>query len=86
MQKSKITYEEEDDILNIWLSEKPYAFAEMSGNVVVHYAENNEPVYIEVLFAKKFLKDLDKSLPKKVKKEIFSEIQPVVSSVQHRIK
>lgn len=80
---SKMYYESEDDVLNIWLSRKPIDYAEQAGDVIVHFTEKGEVVYIEVLDASKFLKDFGKSLPKKVREEIFSANSP---SVAHRIR
>ena len=52
----KIKYEKEDDILNIWLSDKPYEYGEDNGDLVItHYTKDGEPVYIEILFASRFL-------------------------------
>ena len=59
-RKNKIIYEPEDDILNIWLSDKPYDYGEDDGNLIItHYTKAGEPVYVEVLFASRFLKTLD---------------------------
>ena len=53
----KIKYEKEDDILNIWLSDKPYEYGEDNGDLVItHYTKDGEPVYIEILFASRFLR------------------------------
>lgn len=54
--KSKVIYEPEDDVLNIWLSQKPVDYAEDNSGVITHYTKTGEPVYIEILFASKFLK------------------------------
>lgn len=51
----KIKYEEEDDVLNIWLSKKLYDFAEDDDGVIIHYTRDREPVYIEILDASRFL-------------------------------
>lgn len=77
------TYEAEDDVLNIWLSKKPIDFAEQSGDIIVHFTENNEPVYIEILDASKFLKQAATKLPRK----ILENIMPAsYLSVAHKIK
>ena len=83
MNKQKITYEQEDDILNIWFSQKPIKYAEQSDTSIVHYTEEGEPVYIEILNASQLLKNLNKALPKKVKDEVFSQS---ATSISHRIK
>lgn len=57
-RKNKIVYEPKDDVLNIWLSDKPYDYGENDGNLVItHYTKDGEPVYIEVLFASRFFKN-----------------------------
>jgi len=55
--KSKVIYEPEDDVLNIWLSRKPVDYAEDEKGVITHYTKKGEPVYIEILFASKLLKN-----------------------------
>lgn len=80
---SKMIYEPEDDVLNIWLSKKPIDYAEQTGDVIVHFTKNNEAVYIEVLEASKLLKDLSKTLPKNLKQ---SWLNTSTASVAHRIK
>ncbi|OGY09483.1 MAG: hypothetical protein A2782_04320 [Candidatus Blackburnbacteria bacterium RIFCSPHIGHO2_01_FULL_43_15b] len=68
-----IYYEPEDDVLNIWFSQKKIDHAEETKEgMIVHFTKGGEPVYIEVLFASKLIKDIGKSLPKKLKKEIFA--------------
>ena len=62
----KIKYEKEDDILNIWLSDKPYEYGEDNGDLVItHYTHDGEPVYIEILFASRFLGKKMKTFDKK---------------------
>jgi len=55
MKRKKIYYEPEDDVLNIWVSEKQFDFAEDDNGVIVHYTKDHEPVYIEILDASRFL-------------------------------
>lgn len=62
MKNTKIVYEPEDDILNIWLSKKPYDFAEDNNGVITHYTKDKEPVYIEILDARRFLKKSTKKI------------------------
>lgn len=82
-KNNTIVYEPEDDILNIWLSKKPYDYADQYGDVIVHYTEDNEPVYIEILDASKLLKDLGKTIPSNIQQEMFSGAS---TSVAHRIR
>lgn len=80
---TKMIYEPEDDVLNIWLSKKPIDYAEQTGDIIVHFTKNNEAVYIEVLDASKLLKDFGKTLPKNLKQ---SWLNSSTASVAHRIK
>lgn len=56
MKRNKVLYEPEDDVLNIWLSKKPIDYAEDENGVIIHYTENDEPVYIEIMDASRFFK------------------------------
>ena len=57
-RKNKIIYEPEDDVLNIWLSDKEYEYGKDNGDLVItHYTKDGEPVYIEILFASRFFKN-----------------------------
>ncbi len=68
-RKNKIIYEPEDDVLNIWLSDKPYDYGEDDGNLVItHYTKSGEPVYIEVLFASRFFKNAGPDFYKRAQK------------------
>ena len=82
--KKEIIYEPKDDVLNIWLSRKPIDYAEQTGDVIVHFTKDDEAVYIEILDASKLLKDLSKTLPKSLKREIYSDNS--TPSIAHRIK
>lgn len=55
-EKIKVVYEKEDDVLNVWLSNKPFDYAEDNDLVITHYTKEGEPVYIEILYASRFLK------------------------------
>lgn len=68
----KFSYESEDDVLNIWLSRKRIDYAEQSGDIIVHFTVNHEPVYIEILDASRFLREQSKALPKEVKEAVFA--------------
>lgn len=68
----KFIYEKEDDVLNIWLSEKTVDYAEQSGDIIVHFSSNNKPVYIEILDASVFLRKQSKSLPKEIKESVLA--------------
>lgn len=77
-------YEAKDDVLNIWLSRKPIDYAEQNGDVIVHFTKDSEAVYIEILDASRFLKDLSKTIPKNLKQQIWQDRS--TASVTHRIK
>lgn len=55
-KKTKISYEQEADVLRIETSQKPIDYATEMGNIVVHFSADNIPVYFEILEATKFLK------------------------------
>lgn len=74
MTKNKVIYEKEDDILNIWLSKSPIDYAEEAGGIVTHFTKDNKPVYIEILDASRFLKEITKSLSPKLQKQIWAQI------------
>lgn len=55
MNKAKISYDSESDVLMWEVAEKPIDFAKEIGNVVVHFTKDNVPVLVEILEASKFL-------------------------------
>lgn len=64
-------YEKEDDVLNIYLTHKNFHHAEQEGDVIIHFTEDNEPVYIEILDASNFMRAQSKALPKDIKRKFF---------------
>ncbi len=52
-----LKYYHDDNILVIRLSKTPYEYAEKQGDFIVHFSKDNKPVRIEVLNAKRFLKE-----------------------------
>lgn len=82
MKTPKVIYEPEDDVLNIWLSEKNIDDAEDINGVITHYTEDREPVYIEVLNASRFFKDANHKKPKQI---IWDE-EKISTSVAHRVR
>lgn len=60
--KPKITYEPEADVLRVEISRKPIDYASELGNIVVHFSPQNTPVYLEILEASKFIKDLSRAV------------------------
>lgn len=83
--KIKIIYEPEDDVLNIWFSKKQIDYAEDNNYVITHYTKEDEPVYVEVLFASRFLKKKDNlKKAKNTSKEAIQEDSLI--AISHRIK
>ncbi len=81
----KVKYYEDADLLSLRISKKKYYDATKSGDVIVHYTEEGEPVLIEILNAAKFLQKTDKSLPKNIQKKVWSAYQ-TSPSIPHKIK
>lgn len=52
-----LKYYRDDNILVIRLSKIPYEYAEKQGDFIVHFSKENKPVRIEILNAKRFLKE-----------------------------
>lgn len=71
-KNNNVLYEKQDDVLNIWFSKKPIAYAEETDGVITHFTKENKPVYIEVLHASRFLKETTKFLPKNIQKQIWA--------------
>lgn len=78
----KAKYYEDADLISWKVSRKPFEYATRSGDFVVHYSKNDEPVLIEILNASKFLKEANSMLPKKIQRQVLPEVQ---TAVAHRI-
>jgi len=83
-QAKKITYSPDADILMIQLSNKKVDDSYDSDQMIVQVDETGEPVILEILNGLQFLKDLNKSLPKKIQSEVFP--QSSYATIAHRIK
>ncbi|OGE44516.1 hypothetical protein A3B45_05195 [Candidatus Daviesbacteria bacterium RIFCSPLOWO2_01_FULL_39_12] len=79
----KAKYYEDADLISWKISKKPFEYATRTGDFVVHYSRDNEPVLIEILNASKFLKVANSILPKKIRKQVLP--QEVYPAVAHRI-
>lgn len=79
----KAKYYEDADLISWKVSRKPFEYATRSGDFVVHYSKNDEPVLIEILNASKFLKEANRMLPKKIQRQVLPE--EVQAAVAHRI-
>lgn len=55
-KKIKFSYDPEADVLSWDLSGKPIDYASEFGDVIVHFTKEGEPVTIEVLHAKEFVR------------------------------
>ena len=68
----KLKYYKDDDILVMNLSQSTIDYAEESNGVVVHFDEKDRPVRVEVLDARRFLKEESRVLPEEMKEEYFA--------------
>lgn len=78
----KLKYNKTDDVLMIELNKKRIDYAEQSGDLIVHFSPKREAVLLEILDASKLFKKAAKTLPAKLKKDIY----PQSSAIAHRIK
>ncbi len=51
----KISYNREDDIMLLEVSEAPIDFAEEMGPIIVHFTKERKPVLLEILDASEFI-------------------------------
>ncbi|MEE9247784.1 MAG: DUF2283 domain-containing protein [Dehalococcoidia bacterium] len=51
----KLNYSEDVDALLIGLSDKPVGHAQESGQLIVHFPQDGEPVILETLGAREFV-------------------------------
>lgn len=72
----KYKYDPESDVLSVSLSGKPFLYAREMGDVVVHFDKKDEPVYLEFLNAKNFVKNAGESFPKSLKIQIAQDLLP----------
>ncbi|MBI1961460.1 MAG: DUF2283 domain-containing protein [Parcubacteria group bacterium] len=52
---NQTSYEPEADILSWEVSHKPITHAKEAGNVIIHFADDDTPVLVEILEASTFL-------------------------------
>jgi len=57
----KISYNREDDIMLLEVSEAPIDFAEEMGPIIVHFTKERKPVLLEILDASEFIATAAKS-------------------------
>lgn len=82
MKAPKIKYSPDVDILMIQLSDKKVDDSYDVGDSIVQVDEKGEPVIVEIFNGKKHLKELGKSVPKKIQDSIWSQN----TTVAHQIK
>ena len=51
----KVKYSRDVDILMVWLSDKPFDYAEENGGVIAHFSADGKPVLLEIQGARDFL-------------------------------
>ena len=68
----KVQYDKKEDILMIKVGSKKIDDAYETDNMIVHVAENKEPVLLEIFDATKFLIGIKKILPLKTKNQVFA--------------
>jgi uncharacterized protein YuzE len=62
----KIKYDEEADVLTVVVAEEgKLSYAEEVGDLIVHFDEDNKPLFIEVLRASRIVPLMVQSLAKK---------------------
>lgn len=55
----KMRYDQEDDVLMIWFADgKVVDHAERMGQSILHLTEQDEPILLEILNARRFIVDL----------------------------
>ncbi|MCD6148724.1 DUF2283 domain-containing protein [bacterium] len=66
LDRIKIRYDSESDVLSWEISKRPIDYAVEIGNMVLHFSPDNIPVYVEILEAKKFLGKTQKLIKEKI--------------------
>lgn len=80
--QKRISYSEDVDILMIQLSDKKIDDSYETENSVVSVDKDGEPVLLEIFNGKQYLKELGKTLPKDLQRELAR--QPI--AVSHQIR
>ena len=58
----KFKYDKQSDVLALEFSNAPIDYAKEVGNFIVHFSPDDRPVYIEILNARNFAKDVQKEV------------------------
>ena len=83
VQKPKITYSEDVDILMIVLSDKKVDDSYDTDQMIVQVDKDGLPVILEIFHGREFLKDLNEALPRRIREDVNSYLS---TSISHRIK
>lgn len=70
----RVRYDKKEDILMIELVKKKIDDAYETENMIVHVTSDREPVLLEIFEATKFLENINRTLPSKIKERIFSQV------------
>lgn len=81
-KKSKVYYETEDDILNIYLAKGKLDDSDHIDRIIITFDKNTQPLNVEILDASKMLKDSNLKVGGRGNKTS-AEVQ---ASIPHRIK
>jgi uncharacterized protein YuzE len=81
--EAKITYSEDVDILMIQLSNKKVDDSYDTDQMIVQVDKTGEPVLLEIFQGKKFLENISRALPQKIKQEIWPKTP---TSIAHHVK
>lgn len=68
----KVSYDKESGILMLQLANKKIDDAYETENMVVHTSEDGEVVLLDIFNASRLIKDINKSLPKKLRDEVLT--------------
>lgn len=78
----RISYSKDVDILMIQLSNKKVDDSYDVDDMIVQVDENGEPVIIEMFNGKKHLKELGKTLPKDIQRELSGRFVPISHQIR----
>lgn len=78
----RISYSQDVDILMIQLSDKKIDDSYETENSVVSVDKKGEPVLLEIFNGKQYLKELGKTLPKDIQRELTGQF----TAVSHQIR
>lgn len=68
-------YDPDADLLAITLSKTPFDYAHQTGDFIVHFDKNDQPVYVEILNAQRFMSKSASVLTPTAKKGLLWHIQ-----------